>query len=198
MRDPHTCGGRSPCAPAAVAAADEEHALAGDDRLDSVGGEQPPAAEHPAPQRQLGHALVRMHQDAVDDRAAATAADAEPLAVRQPVGEDGAALRERLLVVDGSGHGPAVPGKAPTETCGELRKPRRRRPHEAGRMTETNTRDGLTLLFAALAVLVPTCLLLVVAICGGGVPQGAEIALFAIPAALMAGCAVTGAKLFSR
>jgi len=65
-------------------------------------------------------------------------------------------------------------------------------------MTETNTRDGLTLLFAALAVLVPTCILLVIAICGGDVPRGAEIVLFAIPGALLAGFAVTGAKLFGR
>ena len=71
-------------------------------------------------------------------------------------------------------------------------------PGDDFRMTETNTRDGLALAFAALGVLVPTCFLLVIALCGGDVPRGSEIALFAIPGALLAGFFATGAKLFSR
>jgi len=65
-------------------------------------------------------------------------------------------------------------------------------------MTETNTRDLLTLVFAGLGVLVPTCVLLVIAICGGDVPRGREPALFAIPGALLAGFVATGARLFGR
>lgn len=191
-------GGEGTDAAAAGPAADDEDALGGDDGDDRVGGDQPPAAEQLRPQRERGDASRRLDHDVVDDRAAAAPADAESLAVREPVGEDGAALDERLRVVDGSGHGPALPGKAPRETCGELRKSRGRPPGDDFRMTETNTRDGLALAFAALGVLVPTCFLLVIAISGGDVPRGSEFALFAVPAALLVGFLATGVKLFGR
>lgn len=66
------------------------------------------------------------------------------------------------------------------------------------RMTETNTRDALSLAFAAVATLVPTGILLVIALLGGAAPEGAEIALFALPVAFLVAAAAIFARLAHR
>ena len=64
-------------------------------------------------------------------------------------------------------------------------------------MTETDTRDLVTLLFVAAATLLPIGLL--AAIAGvGGTPHGAAIAWFALPTAFLVAALALGARLTAR
>jgi hypothetical protein len=66
-------------------------------------------------------------------------------------------------------------------------------------MTETDTRDVLSLAFAAVAVLVPIALLGAIAVVGSfSTPHGLAILMFAIPAVLLGAVLAVGAGLTRR
>lgn len=95
-------GGARP--PAVGTVAGDEQSRARDDGDDRVGGQHPDATEEPAAERELGHRPRRLDVDACDDLRPATPANAEALAVQEPVRQHRTVLTERVLVADDGRH----------------------------------------------------------------------------------------------